>query len=176
MGKIGVGMASDHIMDALMLFYTHSSALAVSLDCIWISQRKVLLWRMSTRLVPYVRLSGTEEEEIGLFIFLYFSWISNHYPRNTSNTIVFLTLWEIYVFLCVTTTATSYRYGQESLIPYFMASVFSNSLWLTRTSKLRVLDWITYTIIKQRLGPTSTKDWLIAYMSVKVEQKLLENG
>ena len=25
------------------------------------------------------------------------------------------------------------------------------------------------------LGPTSTKDWLIAYMPVKVEQKLLEN-
>ena len=35
--------------------------------------------------------SGTEEEEeIGLFIFLYFSCMSNRYPRNTSNTIVFL--------------------------------------------------------------------------------------
>ena len=55
-GKIGAGMASDRTMDAMMLFYTHSSSLAVSLDGIWISQRKVLLWRMSTRLVPYVRL------------------------------------------------------------------------------------------------------------------------
>jgi hypothetical protein len=26
------------------------------------------------------------------------------------------------------------------------------------------------------LGLTSTKDWLIAYMPVKVEQKLLESG
>jgi hypothetical protein len=35
--------------------------------------------------------SGTEEEEeTGLFIFLYFSCIPNSYPRNTSNTIVFL--------------------------------------------------------------------------------------
>jgi hypothetical protein len=33
--------------------------------------------------------SGTEEEEIGLFIFLYFLCISNCYPRNTFNTIVF---------------------------------------------------------------------------------------
>jgi hypothetical protein len=32
--------------------------------------------------------SGTEEE-IGLFIFLYFSCIPNRYPRNTSNTIAF---------------------------------------------------------------------------------------
>ena len=47
MGKIGVGM---------MLFHTHSSSLAVSLDDIWISQRKVLPWRMSTWLVPCVRL------------------------------------------------------------------------------------------------------------------------
>jgi hypothetical protein len=56
MGKIGAGMASDHTMDAMMLFHTHSSSLAMSLDDIWISQRKVLLWRMSTWLVPYVRL------------------------------------------------------------------------------------------------------------------------
>jgi hypothetical protein len=36
--------------------------------------------------------SGTEEEEeeTCLFIFLYFSCIPNSYPRNTSNTIVFL--------------------------------------------------------------------------------------
>jgi hypothetical protein len=33
--------------------------------------------------------SGTEEEETGLFI-LYFSCIPICYPRNTSNTIVFL--------------------------------------------------------------------------------------
>jgi len=56
MGKIGVGMASDHIMDAMMLFHTHSSSLALSLDGIWISQRKVLPWRMSTWLVSCVRL------------------------------------------------------------------------------------------------------------------------
>ena len=56
MGKIGVGMASDHTMDAMMLFHTHSSSLAVSLDGIWISQRKVLPWRMSTWLVPYLRI------------------------------------------------------------------------------------------------------------------------
>ena len=56
-----------------------------------------------------------------------------------------------------------------------MASVFSNSLRLIRTSKLRVLDWITYAIIKRRLGLTSTKDWLIACMLVRVEQKLLES-
>jgi hypothetical protein len=56
MGKIGAGMTSDHTMDAMMLFHTHSSSLAVSLDDIWIYQRKVLLWRMSTWLVPYVRL------------------------------------------------------------------------------------------------------------------------
>jgi hypothetical protein len=56
MGKIGAGMASDHIMDAMMLFHTFSSSLAVSLDGIWISQRKVLPWRMSTRLVPCIRL------------------------------------------------------------------------------------------------------------------------
>ena len=36
--------------------------------------------------------SGTEEEETGLFIFLYFSCIPNRYPRNTSNTIVFFVL------------------------------------------------------------------------------------
>jgi hypothetical protein len=35
--------------------------------------------------------SGTEEEEeTCLFIILYFSCISNRYPKNTSNTIVFL--------------------------------------------------------------------------------------
>jgi hypothetical protein len=36
--------------------------------------------------------SGTEEEEeeTCLYIFLYFSFIPNHYPRNTSNIIVFL--------------------------------------------------------------------------------------
>jgi hypothetical protein len=79
------------------------------------------------------------------------------------------------VFLCVTTIAISSRYGQESLIPYFMASVFSNSLRLTRTSKLRVLDWITYVIIKRRLGPTSNKDWLIACVLVRVDQKMLES-
>jgi hypothetical protein len=55
-GKIGAGMASDHTTDAMIHFHTHSSSLAVSLDGIWISQRKVLLWRMSTQLVPYVRL------------------------------------------------------------------------------------------------------------------------
>jgi len=63
MGKIGVGMASDHIMDAMMLFYTHSSSLVVSLDCIWISQRKVLPWRMSTRLVPCVRLVVVQKKK-----------------------------------------------------------------------------------------------------------------
>ena len=56
-----------------------------------------------------------------------------------------------------------------------MANVFFNSLRLTHTSKLRVLDWITYAIIKRRLGLTSTKDWLIAFMWVRVDQKLLEN-
>jgi hypothetical protein len=55
-GKIGAGMASDHTTDAMMLFHTNSFSLAVSLDGIWISQRKVLLWRMSTQLVPYIRL------------------------------------------------------------------------------------------------------------------------
>jgi uncharacterized protein (DUF2164 family) len=35
-----------------------------------------------------------------------------------------------------------------------MASAFSNYLQWTHTSKLRVLDWITYAIIKRRLGPT----------------------
>jgi hypothetical protein len=33
--------------------------------------------------------SGTEEEETGLSIFLYFSCMPYHYSRNTSNTIVF---------------------------------------------------------------------------------------
>jgi hypothetical protein len=56
MGKIEVGMASDHTMDAMMLFHTNSSSLAESLDGIWISQRKMLLWRMSTWLMPCVRL------------------------------------------------------------------------------------------------------------------------
>jgi hypothetical protein len=56
-----------------------------------------------------------------------------------------------------------------------MASIFSNSLQLTRTSKLKVLDWITYAIIRRRLGLTSTKDWLIACMPVRVDQKLLES-
>jgi len=63
MGKIGVGMASDHIMDAMMLFHTHSSSLAVSLDGIWISQRKVLPWRMSTWLVPHVRLVVVQKKK-----------------------------------------------------------------------------------------------------------------
>jgi hypothetical protein len=56
MGKIGARMVSDHTTDAMILFHTHSSSLAVSLDGMWISQRKVLLWRMSTRLMPCVRL------------------------------------------------------------------------------------------------------------------------
>jgi hypothetical protein len=41
----------------------------------------------------------------------------------------------------------------------------------TYTSKLRVLDWITYAIIKQRLGLTSTKDWLIVCMLVREDPK-----
>jgi hypothetical protein len=96
--------------------------------------------------------------------------------RNNSNNMLLLqNLQETYVFLCVTTTVISFRYGQESSIPLFMASAFSNNLLWTRTSKLRVLGWITYAIIKKRLGPTSTKDWLIACMLVRGELKWLES-
>ena len=80
------------------------------------------------------------------------------------------------MYLFMTTTATNFRCGQGYLILYFTASVFFNSLQLTRTSRLRVLDWIIYATIKMILGLTSTKDWLIVCMSMRVEQKLLESG
>ena len=172
-------MASDHIMDALMLFYTHSSSLAVSLDCIWISQRKVLPWRMSTRLMPCVRLVVVQKKKkkyVCLSSYTFHEYQTIILETSLIPQIFLQTLREIYVFLCMITTTTSSRYGQESLIAYFMASVFSNSLRWTRISKLRVLDWITYTIAKQILGPTSTKDWLIACILVMEDQKLLESG
>nr|AWA44887.1 UPI0001A87829 related cluster [Saccharum spontaneum] len=62
-GKIGLGMSSDHTMDAMMLFHNCSSSLAVSLDGMWISQRKVLLWRMSTWLVPCTRLIVVQKKK-----------------------------------------------------------------------------------------------------------------
>jgi hypothetical protein len=72
MEKIGADMASDHTMGATMLFHIHYSSLRVSLDGIWISQREVLLWRMSTRLVPCVRLVVIPRKKKQVYFSLYY--------------------------------------------------------------------------------------------------------
>jgi hypothetical protein len=55
-----------------------------------IPKKGVTIEDVNTARALHKARSGTEEEETSLFIFLYFSCISNRYPRNTSNTIVFL--------------------------------------------------------------------------------------
>jgi len=77
-----------------------------------IPKKGVTMEDVNTARALHKARSGTEEEEeTGLFISLYFSCILNHYHKNTYNTIVFQTLQEIYVFLCVTTIVTSSRSG-----------------------------------------------------------------
>ena len=56
MGKIEANMASAHIMDVTMLFHTLYSSLRVSLGGTWIFQRKELVWKKSSSIVPYRRL------------------------------------------------------------------------------------------------------------------------
>jgi hypothetical protein len=56
-----------------------------------IPKKGVTMEDVNTARVLHKARSGIEEEEeTCLFILLYFSCIPNRYPRNTSNTIVFL--------------------------------------------------------------------------------------
>jgi len=56
MGKIEADMTSAYIMDVTMLFHTLYSSLRVSLGGTWIFQRKELVWKKSSGIVPYRRL------------------------------------------------------------------------------------------------------------------------
>jgi len=56
MGKIEADTASAHIMDVTMLFHTLYSSLRVCLGGTWIFQRKELVWKKSSGIVPYRRL------------------------------------------------------------------------------------------------------------------------
>jgi hypothetical protein len=84
------GIRSYHgCYDALSyLFFFPSGELGWHMD---IPKKGVTMEDVNTaRALHKARCSIEKEEETRLFIFLYFSCIPNRYPRNTSNTIVFL--------------------------------------------------------------------------------------
>jgi hypothetical protein len=56
MEKIEAELAFAHIMDVMMLFHTLYSSLMVSLGGTWIFQRKELVWKKSSSIMPYRRL------------------------------------------------------------------------------------------------------------------------
>jgi hypothetical protein len=84
------GIRSYHgCYDALSYpFFFPSGELGWHMD---IPKKGVTMEDVNTaRALHKARCGIQEEEETGLFIFLYFSCIPNRYPRNTSNTIDFL--------------------------------------------------------------------------------------